>query len=521
MKRITLITPPSVFLLDERVFPSLGILKVAASMEQSGWTVSHLDLCGYSNYGKIVAEYAKHEESPIFGLTATTPQLPAAMEILAAIRSVRVDARVILGGPHVTLVYAAKRVEVKQNRQGRAHRAAQRLEENFDCLVTGDGELAIFEACKPNAPKVVDADGFKDNGLISPLYLTRKQLTEASLPARHLVDLETYHYNIEGVNATSIVAQLGCPFNCGFCAGRNSPSLRSIRTRDTNAVIEEMVHLHTHHGIRGFMFSDDEQNLVNKQFLEFLEAITRKQRELGTEWRLRGFLKSQLFNEDQAKAMYEAGYRKILIGFESGAPQILENIQKKATQDDNTRCMDIARKAGLEVKALMSVGHPGESKWTIDATRRWLLDVKPPDFDVTIITPYPGSPYYDDAVPTGELHEGKEVFKYTCKNTTKGYVEWEIPDGLPDVLYQVELDYRTEVDYYKGDPNALILSHVWTEYLSAEEIVLARNAVEKEVRDNLGLPYYPRAEAVDCATINFDHSMGQTPILPSRMFRVS
>ncbi len=518
MKSITLITPPSVFLLDERVFPSLGILKVASSMEQAGWQVAHLDLCGYANYGKVVAEYAQHVESPLFGITVTTPQLPAAMEILAAIRSVRQDARVILGGPHVTLVYAAKRVEVKQNRIGRAHRAAERLESNFDCLVAGDGEEAIFVACQSDAPKVVDADGFKDNGLISPLYLTKKKLTEGVLPARHLVDLETYRYTIEGVNATSIVAQLGCPFECGFCAGRNSPSFRNIRTRGSEAVIEEMVHMYRTHGIRGFMFSDDEQNLVNKAFLEFLAKITKIQRDLGTTWRLRGFLKSQLFNIEQAEAMYEAGYRKILIGFESGSPRILSNIRKRATQEDNTRCVEIARKAGLEVKALMSVGHPGESPQTIDETRRWLLAMNPPDFDVTIITPYPGCPYYDDAVPTGRKLEDKDVFVYTCPrhfNTN--------PDPFlqPDKLYQVELDYRTEVDYYKGDPNALVISHVWTEHLSPAELVKARNAIEKEVRGNLGLPYYPRNEPIDCATINFDHSMGQTPILPSRMFRVS
>ena len=34
--RICLITPPSIFLLDERVFMTLGILKVAAVLEQAG-----------------------------------------------------------------------------------------------------------------------------------------------------------------------------------------------------------------------------------------------------------------------------------------------------------------------------------------------------------------------------------------------------------------------------------------------------------------------------------------------------
>lgn len=512
---ITLITPPSAFLLDERVFPSLGILKVAGSLEKAGWRVAHLDLCGYSNFGKLTADYAAKDTSNIFGITATSPQLPAAVEIASAIRSTRPNAKIILGGPHPTLVYAAKRVEMKEGRPGRAHRAAERLEQIFDVLVAGDGEEAIFLACDKDSPKVINADGFKDEtGKRSLYFLTPAQLDSSQFPARHFVDLDSYQYMIDGVRATSIVAQLGCPFECGFCAGRNSPTFRNIRTRSADAVLEEMVFMYQTYGIRGFMFSDDEQNLVNKAFIEFLQKMTRTQRDLGTTWRLRGFLKSQLFNEEQAEAMYEAGYRKILIGFESGSPRILSNIRKRATQEDNTRCVAIARKYGLEVKALMSVGHPGESKQTIDETRRWLLEMNPPDFDVTIITPYPGSPYYDDAIPTGDTRDGKPTFMYTCPKSFGG-------SELPDCLYQVELDYRTEVDYYKGDPNALTISHVWTEYLSPEELVEQRNKVEQEVRGNLGLPYYPRSEPIDCATINFDHSMGQTPILPSRMFRVS
>ena len=47
----------------------------------------------------------------------------------------------------------------------------------------------------------------------------------------------------------------------------------------------------------------------------------------------------------------------------------------------------------------MSIGHPGEAEETILDTRRWLLDVQPDDFDISIITTYPGSPYYDHAVP--------------------------------------------------------------------------------------------------------------------------
>ena len=65
---------------------------------------------------------------------------------------------------------------------------------------------------------LVDADSSS-----SPMFLTSKRLEQTPWPARHLVDLESYKYEIEGYRATSLIAQLGCPFNCGFCGGRQSP----------------------------------------------------------------------------------------------------------------------------------------------------------------------------------------------------------------------------------------------------------------------------------------------------------
>jgi anaerobic magnesium-protoporphyrin IX monomethyl ester cyclase len=493
--QVTLITPPSTFLLDERMFPNLGILKVASSLIQAGWNVNHLDLSGYRNYGEIVASYAK-TAGIVYGITATTPQLPAAVEITAAIRSARASARIILGGSHATLVYAAKRRDEKYGRIGRAHRAAERLENIFDCIVAGDGERAIFHAYDCTE-KVVDADGFRDEkGKRSLLYLTPNELEMSSFPARHLIDLDSYNFSIDGVRASSIIAQLGCPFECGFCGGRNSPSLRHIRTRSSSAVVDEMLYMYHRFGIRGFMFYDDEQNLVHDEFMDLLERMIRVQQNIGVQWRLRGNIKSQLFTEAQAEAMYRAGYRKILVGFESGSPRILANIRKRATQEDNTRCMAIARKYKLHVKALMSLGHPGESRSTIEETRDWLREVKPNEADFTIITPYPGSPYYDDALPCGER-------KYVYSTRT-------------DKLYQEEVDYITECDYYKGDPNALVLSHVWTDYLSAKELVEERQYLEADIRHVLGIPYHRRADPVDAS---YGHSMGQTPVLPSRMFR--
>ena len=60
MKPICLINPVSSFLLDERVFMSLGILKVAAVMESRGYPVEFLDWSGISNYEEAMNNRAAY-----------------------------------------------------------------------------------------------------------------------------------------------------------------------------------------------------------------------------------------------------------------------------------------------------------------------------------------------------------------------------------------------------------------------------------------------------------------------------
>ena len=77
MVTVCLIIPPSLFLLDERVFMTLGILKIAAVLEQFGIIMEMLDLSGVGNYLEAISSHAAASDAKIFGLTATTPQMLA------------------------------------------------------------------------------------------------------------------------------------------------------------------------------------------------------------------------------------------------------------------------------------------------------------------------------------------------------------------------------------------------------------------------------------------------------------
>jgi len=491
-EKICLITPPSPFLLDERVFMNIGILKIASVLENSGYVVDFIDLSGISNYMDVLKDYLDSKtDIKTFGVTATTPQVPFAVEIANLIK--KYSRKTILGGPHVSLMHSASKKEKEDNflKSDRATKNIEKLLSYYDVLVCGDGEIAIFEALKVNTG-IIDADV-----RTSSLFLSNEQFTNFPLPARHLVDINSYKYNIDGKKATSLIAQLGCPFYCTFCSGRNSPFLRKIRLRDVQSVVDEIEFLHLQYGFSGFMFYDDELN-VNKNMIPMLKKICELQKKHNTQFNLRGFIKAELFTEEQAEMMHKAGFRWILTGFESGDERILSNIKKRATIEDNTRCIQIAKKYNLKVKALMSIGHAGENKTTIENTKNWLLETKPDEFDCTIITTYPGSPYFDEAVKNGDH------YVYTS-------------DVSGDKLYQKNIDYLLEQDYYKGDPNGGYVSYVWTEHLTPKDLVTERDLLEAEVRNKLNIPFYEARPG-----IKYEHSMGQGNLdIPKHILRTT
>jgi radical SAM superfamily enzyme YgiQ (UPF0313 family) len=470
----------------------IGILKVASVLENLNYKVDMLDLAGVEDCDEVIKAYAKATPTAFnFGITATTPQMPSASTIASSIRKYFSKSKIILGGTHVSLMHSAVKKEQKnllREGEGRAQKDIKHLLTCFDTLVAGDGEKAIRGAIENNVD-IIDADDPK-----SDLFLTDEELRNLPFPARHLVDINSYHYDIEGANATSIICQLGCPFKCAFCGGRNSPFLRRIRTRDADSVVEEIRHLYNTYGFTGYMFYDDELN-VNKEWETLLEKLIALQKEVGEDFKFRGFVKAELLTPRQAELMYKAGFRWLLTGFESGDERILVNIQKNADVAANTRCIQYAKDAGLKVKALMSVGHAGESKETIANTKNWLLEVKPDDLDCSIITTYPGSPYFDDAVKEGD--------KYVYKSPKTG-----------DVLYQKDLNYLEEPDYYKGDPDGGYQSFVWTDYISPKELVIERDKLEAEVREKLNIPFNPAG-----GFIKFEHSMGQGNIPDSILRR--
>lgn len=117
-----LINPPGEYLIDQKVFPPLGLLTVAGIMQEIGQECDVLDMAGMGN-AIIPGGY------DFYGITCITPNMPRVKKISEQIRGM--GGKVILGGPHITVTGTAK--------SERARKDWQAIEDISDIQVVGNG----------------------------------------------------------------------------------------------------------------------------------------------------------------------------------------------------------------------------------------------------------------------------------------------------------------------------------------------------------------------------------------------
>ncbi len=111
----------------------------------------------------------------------------------------------------------------------------------------------------------------------------------------------------------------------------------------------------------------------------------------------------------------------MIVGYESGDPQILKNIKKGATIDMARRFTANCKKLGLTIHGDFIVGLPGESRESIRKTIDFAKKLDNETIQVSIAHPYPGTEFYD----------------YAKKNDliSIGSMTDEVGHQLPKVIY--------------------------------------------------------------------------------------
>ena len=103
------------------------------------------------------------------------------------------------------------------------------------------------------------------------------------------------------------------------------------------------------------------------------------------------------------KEMKKANCRLLIVGYESGSDEILRNIKKGITVEQIRRFAKDARKAGLLVHGDFIIGLPGETKETIELTRKLIKEIKPDILQVSVASPFPGTEFYEWCKEKGYL----------------------------------------------------------------------------------------------------------------------
>lgn len=193
----------------------------------------------------------------------------------------------------------------------------------------------------------------------------------------------------------SIYTGRGCPAQCTFCLWPQTIGGHRYRTRSPENVYQEIkLAKELFPQVKEFFFDDD----TFTANLPRAREIAKKLGTLGVTWSCNSRAN---INYDTIKLMKDNGLRLLLVGFESGNQQILDNIKKGVRVEQARQFMKDCKKAGVIVHGTFIVGLPGETPETIKQTIEFAKEIDPYTIQVSLAAPYPGTELFEQAKANG------------------------------------------------------------------------------------------------------------------------
>jgi radical SAM superfamily enzyme YgiQ (UPF0313 family) len=190
---------------------------------------------------------------------------------------------------------------------------------------------------------------------------------------------------------------------CTFCLWPQTHSGHRWRLRSSDDIRDEVKYaLETFPQMKEIFFDDDTFNYRKERTIE----LCSKLKALNFTWSCTSRVTTDY---DTLKAMKEAGCRLLIVGYESGDPQILKNIKKGATIDMAERFTANCKKLGLVIHGDFIVGLPGETRESIRKTIDFAKRLDNETIQVSIAHPYPGTEFYDYAKKNNLISIGNIV----------------------------------------------------------------------------------------------------------------
>jgi len=349
---------------SQTIYPPLGLLYIAAVLENDGHQVEIFDLfmedLSSEQFTKTIAS------ADAVGISVYMDNYRDVATISKIIKETEPTIPIILGGPHCIIT---------------KHRALNDIPQ-ADISVISEGEQTVIEIVKyiQGKQKLSDIHGilYKEKNTIKtgkPLRII-KDLDTLPVPARHLVEKYDYGNFPWGFKYrkkfTSIITSRGCPFSCRFCARYgNTIQGYAYRQRSAENVVKEIQEIDQRYN--SIMFVDDnflaDIRRAHKIFDMLLETG------IDSDLMIMG-ARVDATNKELYTKMKKAGVKLIGYGIESGNQDVLDYYNKKITLQQIRNAVNLARKSGFKTFGTFIFGAPIETTKHIENTIKFAHSLK-------------------------------------------------------------------------------------------------------------------------------------------------
>jgi radical SAM superfamily enzyme YgiQ (UPF0313 family) len=326
------------------------------------------------------------------GITSPTMLISTAGKLAKKIKENNPHIKTIVGGPHITAL-PNKTME---------------LYEDIDIGVLGEGELTIIDLLSALENKIslnsVNGIIYRQDGnlITTPTRTFIKDIDTLPFPAWDMLpDILRYYQQsaarIDRLPNVSLISSRGCPFKCIFCARNVFGNV--TRTHSADYIIRIIKYLIEEYKIKSISFEDENFVIYKKRLVEFCEKIIVEK--IDVTWDCASNVNAA--EPGILSLMKKAGCWQVNYGIESGSQRILDFIKKGTRLENIKRALKMTKDAGLITKGYFIIGHPIETKETIQETINFLKKVPLDVFQMSFMVPLPGTELYEIANQYGKF----------------------------------------------------------------------------------------------------------------------
>lgn len=389
--RIAFVKP---FEVSDSIQPILGLGYLAAAAGNA--EVLLIDCIRERLALAVLVERLAAFDPDLVGLQVNSFAIRRTLATLDAIRARLPRTRIMLGGPHPSLV---------------PERTLDTFQSSIDFLVRGEGEAAIRGlVALGNLENLDDATlssipglAWRDGDSVRMNTVAVEDISTGSMPRWDLMDPRLYppapHSAFyRSFPVAPVIASRGCPYPCSFCGGGLIHG-RRIRYRDIDSVLEEISLLHDRYGVREIHFVDD--NLTHSR--DYAERLCDGLVDLPfrVDWSLPNGVRLDTLDRPLLERMKAAGCYAMAVGIESGSQKVLDRIRKGIVLDDVREKVTLLNEVGLHSRGFFQMGLPGETEADIRATIDFSLSIPLDVAHFMFFHPIPGTQAYREIEAEG------------------------------------------------------------------------------------------------------------------------